>query len=77
MQTFSPDETAFLEWGKDTGKHVSPISHVLKLITTCRDQWAWPDKDRGKWKVVDDNYQEFYNLWCGPGSSSKFLNEFP
>ena len=36
MQTFSPDETAFIERGKDTGKHILPISHVLKLITTCR-----------------------------------------
>ena len=41
------------------------------------DQWAWPDRDKGQWEAVDDNYQEFYNKWRAPDSSSEFHKEFP
>jgi hypothetical protein len=75
MPTLSPDETAFLERGKDTGKHIAPVNHLPMLI--AGDQWVWPDGDKGQWQVVTGNYQDFYNKWRSAGSGSKFLNEFP
>ncbi|KAF9779833.1 hypothetical protein BJ322DRAFT_344792 [Thelephora terrestris] len=50
---------------------------VLRQLEDTDDEWSWSASDRGEWKMVTDEYQQFYEHWRSSSPGSSFPKKYP